>query len=56
LKREITKSIPESIEVNIIAPQQRELSTWMGGSIFGSLPSFHKLAITKEEYIKYRLT
>jgi len=55
LKREITKSIPKSIEVNIIAPRQRELSTWMGGSIFGSLPSFHKLAITKEEYNKNKL-
>jgi actin-related protein len=50
LKKEITKNVPTSIEVNIIAPQQRELSTWIGGSIIGALSTFHEIAITRQQY------
>jgi actin beta/gamma 1 len=50
LKKEISKHVPDSIEVNIIAPQEREIATWVGGSIFSSLPSFSNLSLTKEQY------
>jgi len=50
LLNEISKHVPESVEVNIIAPPGRELSTWIGGSIIGSLPNFSKIVMTKEQY------
>ncbi len=50
LKHEIIKRIPTSIGVNIIASPKRELSTWIGGSLLGSLPSFSEIAITKQQY------
>jgi len=40
------------MEVNIYAPPERELSTWIGGSIIGPLPSFSQIAISKEKYIE----
>ncbi|MBY9016708.1 MAG: hypothetical protein KGD68_13525 [Candidatus Lokiarchaeota archaeon] len=50
LLNEISKHVPESVEVNIIAPPGRELSTWIGGSIIGSLPNFSEIVMTKEQY------
>jgi actin-related protein len=50
LEREISKLVPNSMEVSIYAPSERELSTWVGGSIIGSLPSFSQIAMTKEQY------
>ncbi len=52
LKHEITKIVPKSVEVNIVASPQRELLTWIGGSILGFLPSFSEIAITKQQYEK----
>ncbi len=52
IKNEISKRVPESIEVNIIAPQEREISAWIGGSIIGSIPSFSNIALTKEQYLE----
>jgi len=49
---ELSKIVPNSMEVNIFAPPERELSTWVGGSIIGSLPSFSQIAMTKEQFIE----
>ena len=34
----------------VIAPPERKLTTWIGGSILGSLPTFQQMWISKEEY------
>jgi len=56
LKQEIESMVllayPDSlkINVNIIAPPERKYSTWIGGSIFGSLSTFNNNCITKQDY------
>ena len=52
LKKEIIDIITEKMEVNVFAPQLRELSTWIGGSIFGTIRSFNDLIITKQQFLK----
>jgi len=47
---DISKSVPESTKVNVIASPERELSSWIGGSIVGSLPNFSEMAMTKLQY------
>ncbi len=34
----------------MVAPPERKYSSWIGGSIIGSLSSFGQQVITKEEY------
>lgn len=36
-----------------VAPQERAICAWLGGSILGSLGSFHELWISKKEYEEY---
>jgi len=56
LKQEIDSMVllayPDSakITVNIIAPPERKYSTWIGGSIFGTMSTFGSACITKEDY------
>ena len=37
-------------KIKILAPQERRYSTWIGGSILGSLSTFSQLWISKEQY------
>ena len=53
LKQEISKNLPQSINVNIYTNPESDLSPWIGGSIVGSLPSFSQIAVTKEQYIEH---
>lgn len=32
------------------APEHRDLSTWLGGSIVASLPTFREMVVTVDEY------
>ncbi|TFF85343.1 MAG: actin, cytoplasmic 2 [Promethearchaeota archaeon] len=50
LTSEISKMIPENVEVRIIAPPERMYSVWIGGSILSSLRTFDKMWVTREEY------
>jgi len=50
LTKEIKEKIPESIDLKIIAPPERMLSVWIGGSILTSLKNFEKMWITQSEY------
>ena len=35
---------------NIIAPEDRDLCTWLGGSVVASLPTFREMVVTIDEY------
>jgi actin-related protein len=48
LSKELKKIIPETINIKIIAPEERILTTWYGGSLLGALPSFMDLTIKKK--------
>jgi len=50
LIREVKDQIAESIDVRIIAPPERMYSVWIGGSILGSLKTFHRMWLTRQEY------
>jgi len=49
LTKEIQALAPQE-NVKVIAPPERMWSSWIGGSILGSLCSMHSRWITKEEY------
>lgn len=50
LKEEITKLAPATMRIRIVAPPERKYSTWIGGSIYGSLSSCASSMFSKEQY------
>ena len=50
MHKELAALLPSSMKVKIIAPPERKLTVWIGGSIFASLPTFQQIWISKEEY------
>jgi actin beta/gamma 1 len=53
LTREIKEMISDSVDVRIISPPERMYSVWIGGSILGSLRTFHRMWITRREYKEF---
>ncbi|EFC40698.1 actin-related protein 1 [Naegleria gruberi] len=48
---ELKKSAPKDVpSLRISAPNERAYTTWLGGSILASLPSFSDMWITKNDY------
>ena len=50
MKKEMTAFAPPNTRIYIVASPERKLSAWIGGSILGSLSTFQKMWITKQEY------
>ena len=50
MQKELTSLAPDNIKNNMITPPERKYSTWIGGSVLASLPTFQSLWISKEEY------
>ncbi|XP_074267947.1 actin-11-like [Silene latifolia] len=50
LRKEITALAPNHVWVKIVAPPERQYSTWLGGSVLASLSTFQQLWVTKAEY------
>ena len=50
LERELKKLVPDGMEVNVDAPDDRKNSVWMGGAILAELPKFQKMWVSKETY------
>ncbi|KAJ5070638.1 actin-2 [Anaeramoeba ignava] len=50
IQKEINKFSPNDMNIQIIAPPERQYSAWIGGSILASLPSFEKMLILRDEY------
>eukprot|EP00009_Paramoeba_aestuarina_P003746 CAMPEP_0201510954 /NCGR_PEP_ID=MMETSP0161_2-20130828/3459_1 /ASSEMBLY_ACC=CAM_ASM_000251 /TAXON_ID=180227 /ORGANISM="Neoparamoeba aestuarina, Strain SoJaBio B1-5/56/2" /LENGTH=365 /DNA_ID=CAMNT_0047906245 /DNA_START=117 /DNA_END=1211 /DNA_ORIENTATION=+ len=49
-QKEIQRLAPSTTSCKVIAPPERYDSTWIGGSIYGSLSFFNENILTKEEY------
>ena len=47
---ELKKQVPPDFKLKIYAPQDRHVSSWIGGSILGSLVTFKKIWISQHEY------
>ena len=50
MKKELTNLTKGTMDVKVIAPSERILSSWIGGSIFGSLTNFQEMWMSKQEY------
>ena len=50
IDKDVVKLAPSTTKVHIIAPEEREYSEWVGGSILTSLSTFEEMWITKDEY------
>ena len=47
---EMRQLAPKDVKIRISAPPERKYSTWIGGSILGSLDTFKKMWISAQEY------
>uniref|UniRef100_A0A6B2L7J7 Actin n=2 Tax=Arcella intermedia TaxID=1963864 RepID=A0A6B2L7J7_9EUKA len=50
MKKEMEVFGAPQMNVKVIAPPERKYSSWIGGSILASQPSFHQCCISKEDY------
>eukprot|EP01040_Poterioochromonas_malhamensis_P012912 gene12912-14147_t len=50
LQRELATLFPPTIKPNLVVPEERKYSVWLGGSILSSLSTFQEQWITKGEY------
>jgi actin-related protein len=50
LSSELRKLVPPTIDVRVTAPDDRQYSAWVGGSMLASQPGFTAMCITRPEY------
>jgi len=50
LQKEVQNLVPGSVKVKVQAPQERQYSVWIGGSVLSSLATFQTMWVTKQEY------
>ena len=50
VRKELTSLAPSTMNIRIIAPDERKYSVWIGGSILASLSNFQQICISKIEY------
>ena len=50
MRREMMSLTPSGVQVKIIAPPERKVSVWIGGSILASLSTSQQMWISKKEY------
>jgi actin len=50
LEKELTALAPTSTKIKIVAPPERKVYAWIGGSILGSLSTFQPMWISRAEY------
>ncbi len=48
--KELTGLAPSTMEIKVVAPPERQLSAWIGGSMLASLSTFKQMWISKAEY------
>jgi len=53
MQKELSALASPAMNVNVVAPPDRQYSAWLGGSMLSSLPSFESQWITKQEYEEY---
>ncbi|CAD8052992.1 unnamed protein product [Paramecium sonneborni] len=50
LSKELASLAPSSTKIKVVAPPERKISTWIGGSIASSLSTFENMWIKRSEY------
>ena len=51
--KEVTCLVNTGVKVKVTAPPERNISSWIGGSILASLSDFHKICFSNAEYNEY---
>jgi len=50
MTKELKAKAPTTMTIKVIAPPERKVSVWIGGSILASLATFQTMWISKQEY------
>ena len=50
MREEWKNLAPSTMKILFVAPPERKISTWIGGSILASMSTFQQMWISKEEY------
>jgi actin-related protein len=50
LEKEVARLALEGTTVRVIAPPNRNLAAWIGGSSLASLPTFAEQVVSRDEY------
>ena len=50
ITKELQRVAPPNMKINVIAPEERKFSVWIGGSILSSLSTFEAMWISNHEY------
>jgi len=50
MEKELRALAPSTMQIKVIAPPERKVSVWIGGSILSSLATFQTMWISKQEY------
>jgi len=50
MTKELKSMAPQAMTIKVIAPPERKVSVWIGGSILASLATFQTMWISKQEY------
>jgi len=50
MEKELKALAPSAMTIKVIAPPERKVSVWIGGSILSSLATFQTMWISKQEY------
>jgi len=53
MRSELTKLAPPSVRINILVPEDRKYSVFIGGSMISDLDGFLQLCLSKQEYTEY---
>eukprot|EP01009_Symbiontida_sp_KSa7_P006244 NODE_2508_length_468_cov_675.307876_g2070_i0.p1 GENE.NODE_2508_length_468_cov_675.307876_g2070_i0~~NODE_2508_length_468_cov_675.307876_g2070_i0.p1 ORF type:complete len:66 (+),score=10.00 NODE_2508_length_468_cov_675.307876_g2070_i0:167-364(+) len=43
----------QMIDIQVVANEERQFSSWLGGSMLGMMPMFPKMVITKEDFLEH---
>lgn len=53
LHKSVAKLAPKDVKIKLIAPKNRDISCWIGGSTLSALKAFNEMWITKQEYSEH---
>jgi actin-related protein len=53
MRKEIAAIAPPTTKTKIDAPNERNITVWVGGSILASLSTFQQMWISKQEYDEF---
>ena len=53
MQKDLTAIVNSTVEARVVAPAERQFTTWLGGSMLASLSTFPTMWISKSEYDDY---